>query len=58
MTKKEAMQVKAEVLVRKVVGETFGQKVDSEIISNTAAKVARVVLPYSTKPQISSNDQM
>lgn len=57
MTKQEAMQVKAEALVRKVVGKTFGQKVDNETIANTAAKVARVVLPYPTKEHISSSDQ-
>ena len=42
MTKRE-VQDRAEQLVRKVVGKTFGQKVDRKIIAAAAAKVARAV---------------
>jgi hypothetical protein len=62
MSKKEALQIRAEDLVRKILVETFGQKMDNGVITTTAAKVARVVPAkrlhsHSVKAQISSSDQ-
>jgi len=58
---KRELQEKAEKLVRKIVGGTFGQKMDGKVIATAAAKVARAVPStnrgnYSDKPQISSRD--
>lgn len=60
MSKRE-LQDKAEKLVRKIVGETFGQKIDRDAIITAATKVARAVPSvnrriHSAKAAISSND--
>jgi hypothetical protein len=62
MSKQAILRDRAEELVRKVLTETFGQKTDSKIISNAAAKVVRAVPSahrkgYAAKEEISSSDQ-
>jgi hypothetical protein len=39
MTKQQAMAIKAEQYVRKVVTQTFGQKASAKVIKSAAAKV-------------------
>jgi hypothetical protein len=62
MSKQAILRDQAEELVRKVLTETFGQKADSKVIANAAAKVVRAVpaaqrKSFPAKEEISSSDQ-
>ena len=59
---KQELQIKAEQFVRRVLGTTFGQKIDRETVANAAAKIVRAVptaspRAYSTKPHGSSSQR-
>lgn len=43
MTEKQALAMRTEEYVRKVVTKTFGQKPNAKLIKSAAAKVIRVI---------------
>jgi hypothetical protein len=43
MTHKQALAIRSEAYVRKVVTKTFGQKPNAKLIKSAAAKVVRVI---------------